>query len=70
MLILIVFGHPTKYALFNPNDRKEKFFKIHIIYDIRKIGRSYCLKILVTRPLGAVLLSLLWPLSWQIMFLP
>ena len=44
------FGHPTKYALFNPNDRKEKFIKIHIIYDIKKIDRSYCLKILVTRP--------------------
>ena len=53
------FGHSTKYALFNPNDRKEKFLKIHIVYDIKKIGRSYCLKILVTRPsFVAVLLSL------------
>ena len=65
------FGHSTKYALFNPNDRKEIFLKIHIVYDIKKIGRSYCLKILVTRPsFAAVLLSLLWPLSWQVRFLP
>lgn len=65
------FGHSTKYALFNPSDREEKFLKIHIVYDIKKIGRSYCLKILVTRPsFVAVLLSLLWPLSWQIRFLP
>ena len=65
------FGHSTKYALFNPNDRNEKFLKIHLVYDIKKIGRSYCLKILVTRPsFAAVLLSLLWPLSWQVRFLP